>query len=211
MTKRCKGTSKSSGHGCGKELDFVIGQNGIKSYKAKYGLGYSCGCFAKWLYTSEEGKKMQKSAISQVQKPRLELEKAMSEHKSNKSLSWLIQNTVNTCHEYIRLRDKEKPCISCGQPWHSDFHAGHFYKAELYSTLKFDETNISGQCPKCNNFNDGNESGYRVGLIKRYSKGFLDLLDSKALLDKKTPFKWDRNKLNEIRNYYKQKIKELKS
>ncbi|MCP4087026.1 MAG: hypothetical protein GY745_18535, partial [Actinomycetia bacterium] len=90
-----------------------------------------------------------------------------------------------------------------------DFHAGHFYKAELFSTLKLDETNIHGQCEGCNNFNDGNESGYRVGLINRYSKGYVDLLDSKALLDKKQDFKWNRETLKEIRKYYLDKTKEL--
>ena len=47
-------------------------------------------------------------------------------------------------------------------------------------------------------------------MIKRYSKGVLDLLDSKALLEKKEGFKWDRIKLQQIQKYYKQKIKELK-
>lgn len=205
--KRCKGQGKTKGFGCGIELQYSE-RNGLKTYKQKYGLCMSC--YSDWLLNSEDGKKILSSTINKVSKPRLELETAKDEHKNQKSLSYLLQNTVNICHEYIRLRDKGKPCISCGQSWHSDFQAGHFYKAELYSSLKFDETNINGQCPKCNLYSDGNESGYRVGLIKRYSKGFLDLLDSKALLDKKEPFKWDRNKLKEIQKYYKQKIKELK-
>ena len=206
--KRCKGTGKAKGFGCGSELPYNE-RNGLKSYKAKYGLGYDCGCFNNWLINSKEGKSILNSTISKVSKPRLDLEKAEIEHKSKKSLSYLIQNTVNICHEYIRERDKNKPCISCGEPWHSGFHAGHFYKAELYSTLKFDENNINGQCQGCNNFNDGNESGYRVGLIKRYSKGYIDLLDSKALLEKKERFKWDRIKLLDIQKYYKQKLKEI--
>jgi hypothetical protein len=209
MGKVCKGIGKTKGFGCGEQLPFTE-RNGLKTYKAKYGIGYDCGCYSKWLLNSDEGKEILSKTISKVKEPRLELEKAFAENKKNKSLSYLIQNTVNICHEYIRLRDKNKPCISCNEPWHDEFQAGHFYKAELYSSLKFNESNINGQCKGCNLNKEGNESGYRVGFIKRYSKGQLDLLDSKALLEKKQGFKWDRIKLKEIQNYYKQKLKELK-
>lgn len=201
-----KGNGKAIGFiGCGETLD--VSKYGKTNFR--YGLGISCGCFSKWLTSSDEGAKILNNTIRKVQEPRKSLEKAKQENKKNKSLSYLIQNTVNICHEYIRLRDKHKPCISCGEHWHDDFQAGHFYKAEKYSSLKFDETNISGQCKGCNLFADGNESGYRVGLINRYSKGFLDLLDSKALLEKHQGFKWDRFKLKEIQEYYKKKLKEL--
>lgn len=197
--KKCKGINKANDfYGCGED---------VLSNTRKYGLCQSC--YAKWLYTSEKGKEMLSKVITQVKKPREDLEVARSESKKNKSLSYLIQNTINLCHKYIRLRDKGKPCISCGGSWHDDFQAGHFYKAELYSSLKFDETNINGQCQGCNLYKEGNESGYRVGLIKRYSKGFLDLLDSKALLEKKQGFKWDRNELVKIQNYYKSKLRKL--
>lgn len=194
--KKCKGTGKAIGYGCGK----------LTAHR-QFGLGKMC-CYPDWLLNSENGKIYLEKITLKITKPRLDLQQAKKESKQNKSLSYLIQNTVNICHEFIRLRDKGKSCISCGEPWHSDFQAGHFYKAELYSSLKFDETNINGQCQGCNLYKDGNESGYRVGLIKRYSKGYLDLLDSKALLDKKKVFKWDRVKLKEIQDYYKKKIKE---
>ena len=191
--------------GCNTERDVAL----YGKTNFKYGLGIDCGCYAKWLMSSDIGKDILSKTITQVKKPRLDLEIARNESKKNKSLAYLIQNTVNICHKFIRLRDKGKPCISCGGQWHSDFHAGHFYKAELYSSLKLEETNINGQCPKCNLFEEGNESGYRVGLINRYSKGFLSLLDSKALLEKKKGFKWNRIELNKIQKYYKNKIKEL--
>ena len=207
--KKCKGSGKTKDFGCGVPLPFSE-RNGLKTYNAKYGLGMNCGCFSKWLRNSEDGKKMLNSTIKAVQKPRLDLETYREESKKEKSLSKLKLNTVNICHAYIRLRDKFKNCISCGGNWHTDFHAGHFYSAKQYSSLKFDETNISGQCPKCNNFEDGNEGGYRLGLIERHSNGYLDLLDSKALLEKHKGFKWDRFKLNDLQEYYRKKLKELK-
>jgi len=198
--KECKAQNKAFGfNGCGK---MVVAQ------MRKFGL--CTHCYGKWLYSTDKGKEVLSKAILKVQRPRIELEKAKEESKSNKSLSYLLINVRNICHEYIRLRDKGKNCISCDEPWHNEFHACHFYKSELYSSLRFDENNIFGGCPKCNLFMDGNESGFRVGLINRYSKGFVDLIDSKALLDKKLNHKWDRFALEEIREYYKQKLKELK-
>jgi len=199
--KICKGQNKAFGfESCGKE---VIAQS------RKYGLCQSC--YGNWLYSTNEGKKLLNNAIISVQKPRLELEKYKIEKKENKSLGYLIKNTVNICHEYIRLRDRGKNCISCNEPYRSDFDAGHFYPGNKHSSLKFDETNIHAQCRGCNRFNEGNESKYRIGLIHRFSKGYVDLLDSKALLEKKQGFKWDRFKLEKIRDYYKEKLKKLKN
>ncbi len=147
-------------------------------------------CYYKWkLLNTVSGDEKIKNAIAKAQKSRLELEIAKEESRSNKSLSYLLESVKTVCHKYIRLRDKGLPCISCNQPWHNEFDAGHFYSANSFSTLKFDETNISGQCIGCNRFNEGNESNYRIGLINRHSKGFVDLIDSKALLDKKIKHK----------------------
>lgn len=45
--KKCKGTGKAKNFGCGVELPFTE-KNGIKTYKATYGLGIDCGCFYKF-------------------------------------------------------------------------------------------------------------------------------------------------------------------
>lgn len=139
----------------------------------------------------------------------MELEKAKEETKQNKSLSQLLINVRTVCHTYIKKRDYGKPCISCGEPWHKDFQAGHYYKAELYSTLKFDELNIHGQCEGCNIRKDGNLSEYAVKLPNRIGIEKVEELNELASLDHQKDFKWDRIELNKIRQYYKSKTKEL--
>lgn len=196
---KCIGTSKDTyGLGCRTEQK-----------DRRLGLGIECGCYSDFLRNTPQGQERIKRISLSVTKPRRDLEKAEEEHKKNKSLNYLLTNTRNICHDYIKLRDKHKPCISCGQPWHSDFQAGHFYKAELFSTLKFEELNIHGQCPGCNIGKEGNESEYRVNLPKRI--GLLDFNYLNALADKdhSIDFKWDREVLKEVRAYYKNKIKEL--
>ncbi len=134
----------------------------------------------------------------------LQLEK---EKKDRKKLTTLLKSVKNTCHEYIRLRDKGKPCISCGTQWHQEFQAGHFYKAETFSTIKFNELNIHGQCVQCNIRKDGNNSEYTVRLPDRIGFKDFEHLNYLASIDKKTNFKWERENLIEIRKYYRGKIK----
>jgi len=188
--KPCKGTGLAQGHGCGKPTLHRV-----------YGLGKMC-CYSDWLLNSDNGRiKLQKATLK-VTKPRLDLEKAKTERQDTKTLSNLLTNAKDACHAYIRQRDKGKPCISCGNAWHEDFQAGHFYKSELFSTLRFDDKNINGQCRRCNLFNEGNESGYRVGILNRFGKEHLDYLDERAQIEKQEQHKWDRDELKQIRLKY---------
>lgn len=138
-----------------------------------------------------------------------ELLRLEKQTKERKGLTTLLESVKKVCHNYIKLRDRYKPCISCGTQWHEDFHAGHFYKAELFSTLKFNEYNINGQCVQCNLRKEGNLNDYALNLPKRIGDTKYKVLKVKAGLDKKLDFKWDRTALNDIRRYYKQKTKLL--
>ena len=69
--------------------------------------------------------------------------------------------------KWVRLRDKDLPCISCGTFTSEIFHAGHFYPATPYTGMIFDEQNTHRQCVHCNVYLHGNLINYRIGLIKR--------------------------------------------
>lgn len=208
--KVCKGTGKAKGFdGCGEPLPYSE-RNNIKSYKAKFGLGIVCGCYSKWLTSTNEGKNEIKKATLKATKQRREYEAFEKEEKERKSLSILLNNTKIACHTYIKERDKGKPCISCGEPYRSDFQAGHGFKSELFSTLRFNEFNINGQCVGCNIHKDGNESAYMSRLPERIGQDNFNELLHLSKMDKIIDHKWDREELLEIRSYYKQKLKELK-
>lgn len=196
--KKCKGTGNAIGYGCGK-----------LQINRKFGLGLGCKCYQTWLYSTEKGKEYLSKITLKVSKPRLEFEKAEKEQKENNRLKYLLVNVRTICHNFVKKRDYKKPCISCGISFSDNFQAGHFYKAELYSNLKFDENNIHGQCQKCNLFKEGNESGYRAGLIQRYGIEFVNSLDEKAKHYKQNTFKWDIEELENIREYYKEKLKNI--
>jgi len=197
--KKCKGTGKAKGYGCGKL---------VKVEHRIYGLGKMC-CYPNWLMTSEPGKIKLNKAIFKASKPRRELEHATEQNTQEKRLVSFLGGLKTVCHNYIKLRDKGLPCISCGTPYKSNFQAGHYFKSELFSTIRFHHHNINGQCEQCNLRKDGNVNNYALQLPERIGQANFDELTRLADLEKKTDHKWDREWLKEKRAYYRKLIKQL--
>ena len=143
-------------------------------------------------------------------KQRETVDKAIKQKKERESLATLRNNVKNVCHQYIRLRDTGKPCVSCGGEWSNDHQAGHWYKAELYSSIRYDERNIHNQCKKCNLFLDGNHERYTERVHSRIGEHGKAAVQKAAAKYKQGAFKWEREKLVAIRTYYREKIKSLK-
>jgi hypothetical protein len=104
------------------------------------------------------------------------------------------------------LRDSDKPCISCNSTTADTFDGGHFYKAEVYSGLIFNENNCHKQCRKCNRFMNGNELNYRKGLIARYGIDYVTNLDN--ICDINRVKKYTKEELIAKKLQYDIKIKE---
>jgi hypothetical protein len=108
-------------------------------------------------------------------------------------------------NKYIRLRDKDKGCISCGKPLVGKFDAGHFYNANNHWYIRFHPDNVHGQCVLCNQHKHGNLLEYRKGLIDRIGFEQYKSLECYA----EAARKYEKHELKEIIETYKQKIKEL--
>jgi hypothetical protein len=93
---------------------------------------------------------------------------------SHKDYIKIFQTVFNT---FIRLRDKDKPCISCGVYKCEEFHAGH-YIASTYQYLRFNELNVHKQCSKCNTHLRGNLIPYRIELINRIGLNEVENLEN---------------------------------
>ena len=126
----------------------------------------------------------------------------------DKGVQDLLRIATTWFNRYIRLRDKGKPCISCKE--YKKLEAGHFYSAGHYSSLKFNENNVHGQCRyPCNYWLSGNLNHYRINIVERIGVDGLKELDDLAAISKRKVFKWDRFSLIEIIEIYKQKVKKL--
>ena len=74
-------------------------------------------------------------------------------------------------NEYIRLRDKFKPCISCQTTKPVKFDAGHYIPRGRSAALAFNEFNCHKQCASyCNMHLSGNLIAYRSALIEIYGE-----------------------------------------
>lgn len=110
--------------------------------------------------------------------------------------------------KWIRLRDKELPCISCGGTEKDLWDGGHYFKAELFSGLIFNENNCHKQCRKCNRYQGGNEIAYRMGLVERYGKEYVEKLEELSI--SKRVYKYTKEELIAKKMQYDIKIKEMK-
>lgn len=124
---------------------------------------------------------------------------------NQRSISWLRKKAGFYFKKYIRLRDKEQSCISCGNPYPA--HAGHFYSAGHYPALEFNENNVHVQCIRCNCHLHGNLNEYRKRIVYKIGQNDLDRLDYLADQYKKTGYKHDRFFLIEVIEKYKELCK----
>ena len=112
---------------------------------------------------------------------------------------------------FIRLRDIDKGCISCGRRYSricGAWQAGHFYNsASCHASFDFDESNVNGQCAGCN-LNEGNKQGYRKGLVKRFGEGILDLLEIKKAASRRAH--WGIFEYQAMIKLYKEKVEAYK-
>ena len=111
------------------------------------------------------------------------------------------------CHEYIRYRDRELGCISCGTTDDVQYAAGHYRPSGVNSALRYSELNIHKQCNKyCNSANSGNLIAYRANLILKMGADVVQWLD-----DNHEVKRWTIDELKAIQAHYKAKLRGLKN
>lgn len=123
-----------------------------------------------------------------------------------KPLSYFAKQAQTAFNAYIRERDKDLPCISCGRHHAGQYHAGHYRTTGANPELRFDEDNTNKQCAPCNNHLSGNIENYTPRLIEKIGQDRFDRLMSVHELPK-----WKREDYERIRDEYRRKLKELKS
>ena len=101
----------------------------------------------------------------------------------------LVKLAQKAFNGYIRARDADKPCISCGKPLQAatiggGFDCGHYRSVGSAVHMRFVEDNAHGQCKHCNLHLASNTVNYRAGLIKRIGLQSVELIESDQTLRK---------------------------
>ncbi|WP_430827270.1 recombination protein NinG [Chryseobacterium indologenes] len=135
-------------------------------------------------------------------------EKKVMKEKLKTHKDWLqdLQKDFNT---FIRLRDRDQPCISCGTT-KSDikYDAGHFWTTGGFPNVRFDEDNCHKQCSNnCNFKKSGNINEYRPRLIEKIGIERFDALEFRA---RNGVLKLSIPEIKEKISYYRGRIKEMK-
>ena len=113
------------------------------------------------------------------------------------------QSAVNL---FIRLRDADLPCISCGRHHQGQYHAGHYLSRGARPELRYVESNIHKQCQPCNVHLSGNAVLFRQALLQKIGLDAVEWLEGPHECRKHSI-----DDLKDIKQKYAAKAKELKA
>lgn len=141
-----------------------------------------------------------------LQRVERKLEKAkQAVHKAKlMSLPELKRKVQKEVNAYVRLRDQNEPCISCGT-MNATWQAGHFIAQGSSGALRFNLDNIHKQCVTCNLYKHANLLEYRINLIEKWKHSALKCNTVEWLEEHRHDVKkWTREELEEIRRNIKE-------
>lgn len=125
-----------------------------------------------------------------------------------KSRSDHLREAQIACNAYIRERDKNKPCISCGTTKPDiQYAAGHYKTRGSHPALRFHPFNLNKQCNKnCNLHLSGNIAEYRPRLIEKIGLDNVEWLEGPHQAQN-----WSIDDIKEIKAFYKEQLKIIKT
>jgi hypothetical protein len=116
-----------------------------------------------------------------------------------------LKETQVAFNAWVRLRDAELPCVSCGRDHLGQWHAGHYRPSGSNPSLRFDPVNVWKQCAPCNNHLSGNLTPYRAELIKRIGLDKVEWLEGVH-----EPKRYTIDELKALKADYRAKARQMK-
>jgi hypothetical protein len=160
----------------------------------KMGQKVCCVECALSLAISERGKAEKVAKVKERREDKLKL----------KMRSDWMREAQAAFNSFIRARDVDQPCISCGRHHTGQYHAGHFLSVGARPELRFEESNVHKQCSACNNHLAGNIVLYRKALIEKIGLDGVEFLEGPHKAKK-----YVIEDLQQIKSYYASLTKEL--
>jgi len=169
---------------------------------------YECMC-------AYANKAAEKSAIARKKK---EIRQHKEKLEAGKTVRERIKETQRFFNLYIRTRDYNKPCISCGREHIPEqiggaWDCGHFLGVGARPDLRFDEKNAHKQCKSCNGGagkyakkNYTVSQSYRINLIERIGLAEVERLEGKPIEKR-----YRAEELDQLKIKYKELTKALKA
>ena len=145
-----------------------------------------------------------KKAFNGIQKVKDDKHKVRKKEFNANDKSLRRKAAQKAFNAYIRFRDSNCSCISCGRSSGAKVNAGHYKSVGSTPSLRFCELNCHLQCEHCNMFKSGNIENYRINLIDKIGLGNVEWLEGPH-----EPKKYTCEELKEIELKYKNLIKKM--
>lgn len=125
----------------------------------------------------------------------------------------LTKEAEREVRRYVRARDFNQPCISCGKEDHEipdtfrggKWDAGHYLGKGAYPELRFEPLNIHRQCKSCNG--GGGKFKHKERTVsKKYRDGLIQRIGIDRVLWLEGPHKMphhNHDELRRIRDHYR--------
>lgn len=141
-----------------------------------------------------------RKSLAQVQRQEIKVRKERLKTRADH-----LREAQAVFNEWVRLRDADLPCVSCGRHHDGQYHAGHYRTVGANPEIRFEPLNVWKQCAPCNTHLSGNLVNYRLSLLQRIGAEKLEWLEGPHPACKHTI-----EEIKAIKAEYREKIKELK-
>ena len=141
-----------------------------------------------------------RKSLAQVERREIKVRK-----EKLKSRAEHLKDTQQAFNAWVRERDAELPCISCGRHHQGKYDAGHYRTVGSNPALRFEPLNCHRQCSPCNTQLSGNIVNYRIALVKRIGSEQVDWLEGPH-----EPKKYTVEELKAMTADYRAKTRDLK-
>ena len=143
--------------------------------------------------------------VKQSKKNEKEFKAITKEKKAKlKTRGDYLRECQTAFNAFIRLRDKDLPCISCQRHHTGQYHAGHYRSVGSAPELRFMELQVHAQCSACNLHLSGNLIEYRKNLIAKIGLDAVERIEGPHDMPKLSI-----EEIQELTRPYKAKVKEL--
>lgn len=149
---------------------------------------------------SEQGQEKTRKALAEVGRKEIKVRK-----EALKSRSDHIREAQTVFNQWVRLRDADLPCISCGRHHQGKYDAGHYRTTAACPELRFEPLNVWKQCVPCNQHKSGDILNYRINLVLRIGADKVAWIEGPH-----EPKRYTIEQLKEIKAHYRALIRELK-
>jgi FtsZ-binding cell division protein ZapB len=156
---------------------------------------YACG-----LAIKDVNQEKARKALAQVERSEIKVRKERLKSRADH-----LREAQTAFNEWVRLRDAERPCISCGRHHDGQYHAGHFRSVGANPELRYEPDNVWKQCAPCNTHLSGNLVNYRLSLLQMIGADRVDWLEGPH-----EPRKYTVEEINGIKAHYRALARELK-